>query len=357
MKILLFAYTGLGNFILKTPLVSALHREYPGAEVHLLCGNEWGADKVLEHGDWIKSVHWLPEESSWLKRHKVFSFLRSQCFDLIFMPFDSSSLYLRLLSRFYFRKAEIVAHLGLKRTSLSTLLLDAFNLVFLRQLTWVPIIRYRHEIDLNLDLLRAVLDRPFTANRETFLTWVEEDLSELSVPDSYIVFQPFARNGQSTPKTWNPRNFLELAGRWRKRYPGDTVVLVGDMGDAKAAKNYGFREEDGLLNLMGRTTFSQLCNVISRARVIVANDSGTMHVADALSRPLVALYGPTDFSRTAPLRSTSRILYSRNECFAKMYGWQFTESELAMEFPNYYCMSGITVDQVEDALEDLIGEK
>ena len=141
-----------------------------------------------------------------------------------------------------------------------------------------------------------------------------------------------------------------MAARWRKRYPDDAVVLVGDTGDAQAARDFGFSFEDGFVNLMGQTTFSQLCNVIVGARAIVAHDSGTMHLADSLSCPMVALYGPTDFTRTAPLRTTSRMLFSRNKCFAKMYAWQSTETELALQFRDYYCMSGITVDQVENAL-------
>ena len=81
-----------------------------------------------------------------------------------------------------------------------------------------------------------------------------------------------------------------------------------------------------------------------------------MHLADALSRPLVALYGPTDHTRTAPLRSSSCILYSKNDCFAKMYGWQYSETELSSHYPDYYCMNCITVDQVHDALDELVSQ-
>ena len=157
MKILIFAYTGLGNFILKTPLIRAIHREILGAEVHLLCGNNWGAEKVLEHGSWIKKVHWLPEASTWNRKFEVFSDLRVQRFDMVIMPFDSSPLFAQLLSLLYFRDAICVAHSSINRFSKSSILLQTFKLVLFKFPTLVPLIRNRHEIDLNLDLLLITL--------------------------------------------------------------------------------------------------------------------------------------------------------------------------------------------------------
>ena len=63
MKILISAYTGLGNFILKTPMINRLADLYPGCKIDLACGSPWGADKVLEHSNIINHVYWLPLNS------------------------------------------------------------------------------------------------------------------------------------------------------------------------------------------------------------------------------------------------------------------------------------------------------
>ena len=122
-------------------------------------------------------------------------------------------------------------------------------------------------------------------------------------------------------------------------------MLVGDGGDAQLLKKT-ISDLDYVINLLGMTTFNQLCNVINGARLVVAHDSGAMHVTNALNRPLLALYGPTDFTRTRPLGSKSQILHSRNGCWAKMYSFRSSEAELAEQYQNYYCMSGISVDMV-----------
>ena len=88
-------------------------------------------------------------------------------------------------------------------------------------------------------------------------------MSELRVFDFYIVIEPFVRNGQLTSMILNPRDFIELAACWCKRYPRVTTVLVWDKSDALAARNYGFRVDREEVNLMGLITFSQLCNVIA----------------------------------------------------------------------------------------------
>jgi ADP-heptose:LPS heptosyltransferase len=50
----------------------------------------------------------------------------------------------------------------------------------------------------------------------------------------------------------------------------------------------------GVLDLCGRTTLSELAALIRRAEVCVTNDSGSMHLAVALDRPVVSVFGPTD---------------------------------------------------------------
>ena len=62
------------------------------------------------------------------------------------------------------------------------------------------------------------------------------------------------------------------------------------------------------INLCGRTTLEEAIDVLASAEVVVANDSGLMHVAAATGRPLVALYGSSSPGHTPPLAGDADIL-------------------------------------------------
>ena len=79
-----------------------------------------------------------------------------------------------------------------------------------------------------------------------------------------------------------------------------------------------------------------------------------MHIANALNVKLIALYGPTDYTRTMPLGDNSRILFSHSDCFAKMYNSNFSEDEVSKMYPNFECMSGISVKDVIDVMEEYL---
>jgi heptosyltransferase-1 len=90
-------------------------------------------------------------------------------------------------------------------------------------------------------------------------------------------------------KRWPPAHFAALARRARADF-GGTVLLVG--GKDEAALSLAVRERLGgpVLDLTGATTLPQLAALLARADVVLANDSGPLHLAAALGRPVVAPY-------------------------------------------------------------------
>jgi heptosyltransferase-2 len=70
----------------------------------------------------------------------------------------------------------------------------------------------------------------------------------------------------------------------------------------------------GGVNLCGQTTLPQLVALLARAALVVSNDSGAMHVAAALGRPQIALFGSTNPGWTGPLNPGARVLYRAEPC-------------------------------------------
>jgi ADP-heptose:LPS heptosyltransferase len=95
-------------------------------------------------------------------------------------------------------------------------------------------------------------------------------------------------------KRWPVEKFAGLVAPLRERF-GLATVLAGG-GDALAMSD----QLPGTVNLAGKTTLNQLVALLENAALVVANDSGPMHIAAALGRPLVTPFGPTNPVRTGP---------------------------------------------------------
>jgi len=118
-----------------------------------------------------------------------------------------------------------------------------------------------------------------------------------------VVFCAGAEYGPA--KRWPAQHFAELARRLAAR--GDAVWLIGSEGDRPIGEHIA-RESDGAaINLCGKTDLASAIDLMSVARLVVSNDSGLMHVAAALAKPLVALYGSSSPEHTPPLGDSARI--------------------------------------------------
>ena len=165
MRILISGYTGLGNFILKTPMIQRLVELYPNCKIELICGLPWGADEVLKHSDLIHAVHWLPLNASPFRKSQILFQLRNKRFDLVLLPFDSS-LISTLGARIFLSQSKVVAHVNLYQRGFVSSLKRVLRLVLLSKYVWVPVLHGRHEIDLNHDLVDSFSVANHTLDRK-----------------------------------------------------------------------------------------------------------------------------------------------------------------------------------------------
>jgi heptosyltransferase-2 len=107
----------------------------------------------------------------------------------------------------------------------------------------------------------------------------------------------------------------------------------------------GLREES--VNLSGETSLAEAIDLMSCADAVVSNDSGLMHVAAALNRPLVAVYGSTSPGFTPPLAEHVEIIQLGIECSPCF--------ERTCRFGHYNCLRLLEPKPVVEALERLGG--
>ncbi|MDC9596828.1 ADP-heptose--LPS heptosyltransferase RfaF [Xenorhabdus anantnagensis] len=140
---------------------------------------------------------------------------------------------------------------------------------------------------------------------------IAESTSAFNIADHrpIIGFCPGAEFGPA--KRWPHYHYAALAEQLITE-KGYQILLFGSDKDHQASEDIrALLSEDAredCLNLAGKTSLEQAVNIIAACDAIVTNDSGLMHVAAALNRPLVALYGPSSPDFTPPLSHKAEVI-------------------------------------------------
>ena len=129
-------------------------------------------------------------------------------------------------------------------------------------------------------------------------------LFNLSLDKPVAIFCPGAEYGPA--KRWPVPYFAELAQRVEER--GYSVWLVGSPRDREIGDNIVALGNPDCRNLCGRTDLAEAIALLSCADLVVSNDSGLMHLAAALDRPMLALYGSSSPDFTPPLSNKAQII-------------------------------------------------
>ena len=137
---------------------------------------------------------------------------------------------------------------------------------------------------------------------------VDQALATFNIPSDVplIGFCPGAEFGPA--KRWPDYHYAALADLIVKQHA--KIIIFGSEKDKPVGEQIiaNMVHGDQCINLAGQTKLDQAINVISACKAIVTNDSGLMHVAAALDKPLVALYGPSSPDFTPPLSDKAEVI-------------------------------------------------
>jgi heptosyltransferase-2 len=122
-------------------------------------------------------------------------------------------------------------------------------------------------------------------------------------------------------------------------------VLVGAPSERARCLEVAAAARAGALVAAGETSIGELVALLALADGFAGNDSGAMHVAGALGRPTVGIFGSTSPERTSPLGARTRVFYERIECSPCL--------ARTCRFGHYECLRRIAPDSVAAALGDL----
>jgi heptosyltransferase-2 len=127
---------------------------------------------------------------------------------------------------------------------------------------------------------------------------------DLHLEQPVAIFCPGAEYGPA--KRWPVQYFAELAQKLRAQ--GYAVWLIGSPKDREVAAKIVSMGNQPVRNLCGTTDLDDAIALLSCASLVVSNDSGLMHIAAALDRPMLAIFGSSSPQFTPPLSAQALVL-------------------------------------------------
>jgi lipopolysaccharide heptosyltransferase II len=148
-------------------------------------------------------------------------------------------------------------------------------------------------------------------------------------------------------KRWLPERFADVAAKVNAQSSAQWI-LFGTKNDMAIGDQIAAAIGDHCVNRIGHTTLDQLIDELRECRLLLTNDTGTMHLAALLGVPVVAIFGSTEPRLTGPLGDGHIILRHHVEC----------SPCFLRECPiDFRCMKAVRSVEVADAVLSILGEK
>jgi len=174
-----------------------------------------------------------------------------------------------------------------------------------------PLVRNRHQVEVNLDALRRIGVQPGTGEREVVFVpgkAAEERVREL-VAEPFVHMHPASR---WRFKCWPAERNAALADRLAQ--DGHRVVLTSAPDETGLIDEIVGRMKSPAVNLAGQLSLKELGALTARAKLFIGVDSMPMHLAAAMGVPTVALFGPSSEIAWGPWNVEQRVVTTTHSC-------------------------------------------
>jgi len=321
----------VGDSVMTVPALRALRRVLPDATITLAVRP--GARGIFSGADFIDDLliydrrgAWsvIPQVREWRRRQFDLAVLFQNAFEAALIPF----------------LAGVPIRLGYATESRQALLTHPLALPDWRS--------SRHEVFYYLYLITALEQMLFGTSEicegepdagleipEPRRSEAEDLLRTYGVSEGSAVVALCPGSINSRAKRWPAESYAALADRLIETQR--QVLLIGSPDEADVTREVTNRMRHRPIVLTGKTSLDQITAVLSLVDLVVTNDTGPAHIAAALGRPTLVIFGPTNPLTTRPFSPVAEILRHPPECAPCML----------RDCPiDHRCMTAITVDEV-----------
>jgi lipopolysaccharide heptosyltransferase II len=333
-KILIVNVNWIGDVIFSTPFIRAVREAHPDGFIACLVHPR--CVEILKDNPRIDEVIVYDEEGihkNLFGKLKLIAYLRKKKFDTAFILHRS---FTKALITFLAGARERIGYPTKHRGSLLTRPVEIPD-------------EEIHKVEYFLGLARAAGITVHNAVYEFFIKDTDRKdagrfLEENGVldKDTLIILCP---GGNWDPKRWPKENFAKLGDMLIEKL-GARVVISGAKKDIPLVEE--IKEMMKLIPVVscGKTTLRGVAALFEKADLVVANDTGPMHLAVAMKTNVLALFGPTSPRLTGPYGPGSyRVIWKNEECETPCYDLTCKENR---------CMAAITVEDVFKEAEEML---
>jgi lipopolysaccharide heptosyltransferase I len=332
-RIALIKPSALGDIAHSLPVLTALRQRFPGAHISWVVNR--GYAPILEGHPDLNAI--IPFDRGAFRKGWITGTIE----------------YSRFLGHLRSQRFDMVIDLqGLLRTGLMTLASGATVRIGLTTAREGAPLCYTHRIDDRTGVRHAV-DRYWRviealggALTKTFHVPVQADARLWARERLQSQPRPWLAVGVGSrwlTKRWPPQHFAALVRRARAQF-GGTAVYVGTPEEAPLADHAASLARGPALQLTGKTTLPQLVAILSECDAMIANDTGPLHLAVALGRPVVAPYTCTLPEKTGPYDQDDRGIATSIWC----------RGSYLKTCPRMECMAELTPERLWPPLESIL---
>ncbi|MCP4754717.1 MAG: lipopolysaccharide heptosyltransferase II [Proteobacteria bacterium] len=309
--------------MMSTAFIDAVMERCPDSQVDLIVRNGFETIPLPHRGEII------PFDKTATSAVRFGKWLRSRSYDRIYIlpPSFSSALM-----AFFAKIPERSGYRG-----------DFRGFLLKPSVRYVQPHRTRHLIAEYLDLLDGKVEPDdYYPRLEVTEDWIDTTLKKRfdRLPEDYVTVAPGVVYGPA--KQWPEDYFKRLVSFLRDR--DETVIVIGTKNDFDLGQTIK-ANDDGVTNLCGETSLPELIAVLAKSKLLVSNDSGTMHVMAALQKPQIAVFGSTSIVWTSPMNRKAEVLTLSLDCSPCF--------DRKCRFGHYRCLTNIFPEMVGEKVLEL----
>ena len=265
MKFLIIRLSSIGDIVLTTPVMRCLKNQVATAELHFL--TKYTFRDIVESNPYIDKCHFLHEDLSEILEH-----LKNEDFDYVI------DLHHNL------RTLKIKRQLGKKSFSFNKLNIEKWLLTAFK-INRLPDI---HIVERYLGTLQIFGVKNDGLGLDYFIP-KDDLLKESDIPASHSAGYIAVVIGAALNTKKYPLHKVQEFCR-QLDHP---VILLGGKEDFAEAEKISLSDSHKIYNACGKFRLNESADIVRRAKLVVTNDTGLMHIAAAFKRPIISLWGNT----------------------------------------------------------------